>query len=600
MHTNKNSIRNKLIARGRIVLFLILLMIVASQLVIGILKNTSNELVIEYNEMMSIQEFKLSLHHLLLQTNKSNFFENEDAKEFLHVLLHQAHEKFDVARQTLTDSHNSIILNNFLPKLQNLDSLVVTLNENENTRSEKYREQVLEINAEIYSALRQIDLILAESKLETNQIVETNKAAFRHSTLTILLLGIFVLLIFIVVGLNFVNKLTKPIDDFVTTTKRIIGGEKNIRVTVDTGDEFSTLANYFNQMLESQVKTTVSKSYLDNILTNMFDSLIVTDNELKIRSINQSALDLLGYKYADLAGKPLGIIFGETDEQEQQLSNEKIKTWQKKITNRKSFMHASGKKIPVLISCALLKSGNDKSNGLIIVGHDLTESVKIERELEQSRKQRQIDINDAQEEERMRIATDLHDGLGQMLTAISYTTHEFQNIDEKDYQAKEKLIIKIQEQIDNAIRESKNIAQNLIPLVLKDFGLVVAIQNLIARANEMYDIRFSFNAFDFNERIDMKLEKSLYRICQESLNNILKHSGAKNANYQIFMQDDRIVLVIDDDGNGFDMENIDTNSSSGIGLVSMRERVQAFEGSLSIDSQLGNGTELIIEVPCRK
>ena len=282
------------------------------------------------------------------------------------------------------------------------------------------------------------------------------------------------------------------------------------------------------------------------------------------------------------------------------LSEKEIIARQKLINKMNYFIHSSGKKIPALISCTVLKTDGGESDGLIIVGHDLTKKKEIENKLEQSRKQSRIDINEAQEEERMRIATDLHDGLGQLLTSVSYTTQEFQNLDASNIDKKDELINKIQEQIDQAISESKNLAHNLIPIVLKDFGLIVAIQNLINRANEMYDIHFIFNAFDYNERIDVKLEKALYRICQESLNNIVKHSKAKNAHFQIFKQDEQIVLVIDDDGIGFNYKPLKEQSSKGIGLVSMRERVHAFEGTFGIDSELGKGTEIIIEVPINK
>ena len=131
--------------------------------------------------------------------------------------------------------------------------------------------------------------------------------------------------------------------------------------------------------------------------------------------------------------------------------------------------------------------------------------------------------------------------------------------------------------------------------------MIVAIENLIRKANELYDTKFQFNAFDFNERIDPKLEKALYRICQESVNNIIKHARAKNAMFQILRQNQTIVLVIEDDGGGFDPEfkGKDTNNA-GIGLISMKERVVAFDGTLTINSSPDFGTEIIIEIPCRK
>ncbi|MBC8320952.1 MAG: PAS domain-containing protein [Bacteroidetes bacterium] len=597
MQTNKTTIRKKLIIRGQIILLLILLMIAATQIVVNILKKTSNEFVIEYHEINAIQELKLSLYQLLIQANKYSFSYNPDDQTFFLILTHQAHQKLSDCKQIITKSHSLQIIDDFSQRLQNIENFsIMFFSINKEDKSGRQRDVLEKINQEINDGLNQLDIILIETNLETEAYAKTNKTVFKHSTYTMLILGVIIVLVFIIGGLNFINNLTKPIQDFVDTTERIISGDRNIKVNINTGDEFSILANSFNLMLDSLEKTTVSKSYLDNILKNMFDSLIVTDNKLMIRSINESASSLLGLPKSWYKGKSLSVLFGK--EIITQQGEHDINSWKKIIKNMDYFLHSSGNSIPALISCATLKNDSGKIDGLVIVGHDLTVKKEIEQKLEHSRKQRQIDINEAQEEERMRIASDLHDGLGQMLTAISYTTEEFQYFDKANNDEREKLINKMVEQLDHAIKESKNIAQNLIPIVLKDFGLIVAINNLINRANEMYDINFSFNAFDYKERIDVKLEKALYRICQESLNNIVKHSMAKNANYQIFKQDDFIVMVIDDDGIGFKVELLE--EQKGIGLISMRERVNAFEGNFSIDSQIGEGTEIIIEIPCIK
>lgn len=603
MTQSKNTLRKKLINRGRMVLVLIILMVVASQIVVKVLRNTADEFLLEYNEMNAMQELKLSLYQLLLHTNSYTLTEKFANQEPFKILIYHAREKLSNCKLTITDSHDTDILNTFGTRLNKIESQSETLIAlNQEDRKTRQQQILKEINEEINEGLDQIDLILIETKQETKVYVETSKTVFRHSNLTIFLLGLSVILIIIIAGLKFINNLTKPIQHFVATTKRIISGDRGIKVKIDTGDEFSILANSFNLMMDSLEKSTVSRSYLDNILKNMFDSLIVTDNQLRIRSVNQSAATLLGHSKVWFDNKPIGVIFGEKNntDREELLNQQEIKVQQKLINNMNYFMHRSGKKIPALISCSVLKTDSGESDGLIIVGHDLTIKREIERKLEKSRSERQIAINEAQEEERMRIATDLHDGLGQMLTAVSYTTQEFQTLDTSNKIDRDKLISKMQEQINQAIRESKNLAHNLIPIILKDFGLIVAINDLIERANEMYDISFSFNAYDYNERIDVKLEKALYRICQESLNNIVKHSKARVANYQIFKQDNLIILVIDDDGIGFNTEAVEEKGIKGIGLASMHERVQAFEGTFSVDSKIGDGTEIIIEIPCRK
>jgi len=204
-------------------------------------------------------------------------------------------------------------------------------------------------------------------------------------------------------------------------------------------------------------------------------------------------------------------------------------------------------------------------------------------------------INEAQENERLRIATDIHDGMGQMLTGISYTIQELECDEKTDIPVIEKL----QNQVNNTIQEAKSIAQNLTPIMIKDFGLVAAIQNLVDRTNQSNEVKIVFNAYDFEKRIDAKLEKGIYRITQEAINNIIKHSKAKSATIQLFRDAGQIVLVVEDDGVGFKVgDPLNKDAISGIGLISMRERVYAFDGVFSIDSQPGNGTEIMVELPC--
>jgi len=120
--------------------------------------------------------------------------------------------------------------------------------------------------------------------------------------------------------------------------------------------------------------------------------------------------------------------------------------------------------------------------------------------------------------------------------------------------------------------------------------------NFEAAFKSSKEINIEFNAFDFDERIDQKLEKALFRISQEALNNIIKHSKAKNAIFQLFKADDLITLTIEDDGIGFDPENLN-EQNKGIGLLSIKERVYSFNGTLTMNSRINEGTELIIEIP---
>jgi PAS domain S-box-containing protein len=330
----------------------------------------------------------------------------------------------------------------------------------------------------------------------------------------------------------------------------------------------------------------------------MLEPLIVTDARGIVQSVNQVTLEILKYESEDLIGKNLfAILQPESDICISDGNNENNsfrlgKSEQKLLTK-------DGREIPVLLSVSTINDDSGAMQQYIFVAHDLTEKIISERIIENERKEKLIAIHDAQEEEKFRIAVDLHDGLGQILTATSYS---FQNLfgelkkDDAEYQKNVNLVTN---QIDNAVRETKIIARNLIPLALKDFGLLVAVNNLVEQASQRSRISFSFDSYNFTSRIDAKLEKALFRIFQEATNNIIKHSRAQTASFQINKYDDAIVISIEDDGIGFDLNKLTVEKKQkGIGLMGMRERILAFNGSFTINSKPGSGTEILIEIPC--
>ena len=590
-------------ASGLVVLLLIVLMIIASQVVAGLFKDTSNKLVVEYNELNAVEELKMSFSNLLISTTSYAVYGNEKEEVYFKLLIHQAEEKLEVCKTILTESHDLVLLRKFEKLIEDVETHGFELFQLKLPKDEQQIKLVVsEISKHINEGIIDIDDLLSETKTEINEYIHINNTVIKHSTITILSLGLIISLVILFGGWLIIRSLTRPIKELVTTTNKISSGDRKAKVKIDTKDEFHTLAESFNKMLDNLIETTVSKDYLDNILKNMFDALLVTDENMHIRSVNQAAAKMLGYSKSEMIEKHIKVLFQNSSDEVNSIYNDSnnLEVHAGEINNMDYLVSKSGKRLPALISCAILKDQDGQSNGLIIVCHDLTEKNVIKEKLEHSRKERLIDINEAEEEERIRIATDLHDGLGQMLTAISYAVQEIMPEDGESILVRER-VERIQLQIDKAIIETKNLAHNLSPIVLKDFGMIVAIENLIIRANELYETRFRFDAFDFTNRIDPKREKVLYRICQESLNNIVKHAQAKNATYQIFWQDTSVVLVIEDDGVGFDSKAMEASSDgSGIGLISMRERVLAFDGNFSISSQPGSGTEIIVEIPCPK
>lgn len=234
---------------------------------------------------------------------------------------------------------------------------------------------------------------------------------------------------------------------------------------------------------------------------------------------------------------------------------------------------------------------------------DVTKRNQIEQELIDEKNSRISDVLNAQDEERHRIAAELHDGLVQHLTGIFLQVENFKN---KIPKIQDKLIFKeihhIQKLINNVINETKNISYNLMPSIFHDFGLNSALKQLCKKIEKSSKIKINVNTLNFNVTTSKKLNLCFYRIVQEAMNNILKHAQATTVDIQIFNSKKSCFLILEDNGKGFDINKIykRKNKKYSMGLTNMEDRIREFGGKIKINSSEISGTAIIIEVPLKK
>jgi signal transduction histidine kinase len=205
---------------------------------------------------------------------------------------------------------------------------------------------------------------------------------------------------------------------------------------------------------------------------------------------------------------------------------------------------------------------------------------------------------DAQEDERRRLARELHDGLGQVLTAIKFSIEILEDAPNLTAQDRERLS-DIRAQLEAAMKEVREISSNLMPSVLEDFGLSPALESLCHQTAKSTGLTVRFQTQGVVERLPSSVETGLYRIAQEALTNAAKHAEATEVEVQLFTRDRSLWLTVEDDGKGFDVEggNVRRTTPGRIGLVSMKERVAALGGILTIETRPGAGTEILVELP---
>ena len=203
-------------------------------------------------------------------------------------------------------------------------------------------------------------------------------------------------------------------------------------------------------------------------------------------------------------------------------------------------------------------------------------------------------ISLAQEQERKRIAQDLHDSLGSVLSAAKLKLAELKE-NRPDISTDEKFQAGIG-LLNEAAAELRNISHNIMPATLSKLGLVPALKNLSEKISSGKGLQVYFMVHGMNERLNEQTEISVYRIVLELVNNVVKHAGATKATVQLVRFPGQINITVEDNGIGFDTGRM-TEERTGIGLGNVAARVEYLRGTLDIDSSPGKGTTVIVDIP---
>lgn len=219
---------------------------------------------------------------------------------------------------------------------------------------------------------------------------------------------------------------------------------------------------------------------------------------------------------------------------------------------------------------------------------DTAERLFLEKTLAQQ--QRTEAILEAEDRERLRIARDLHDGIGQMLAAARMALGNFL--------AKKKLENQhIQNSLDlleESIKEIREISHNMMPGALTKLGLSTALKQFVNKINALGVLQIELQIIGVKERLSEKIETMLYRVVQEILSNIIRHAEATKVSIELVKHENELVLVVEDNGKGFDGKAPENN---GIGIKNIATRVEYLNGSVNFDSAIGRGTSVIVEIP---
>lgn len=328
-------------------------------------------------------------------------------------------------------------------------------------------------------------------------------------------------------------------------------------------------------------------------------------NDGQVVFISRKFLELLGCDEQDLT-RPLSEIL-TSDEGQQQYLKEIFKSNRKNIRAEEiKIKTEEGHELWLDMSIIPMHQ-TSLEQSILILCSDITERKHNQLKIEQLTKQNYDEIMrqkqlqasqivEGQEEERKRIAKDIHDGIGQMLTALKFNIESI-NLKNKDKTAEK--IAYLKELASDLIKGVRTATFNLTPPELSDHGIVPALHKMTMELSKLTGKNILFeNKTRRNLRFDSLAETNIYRVVQEAINNAIKYADANYILLTLNHSDGILSVVIDDDGKGFDPEALEkrpkNSSEGGMGLFFMKERIGYINGRLFINSILGSGTRVTI------
>ncbi|MGI9543134.1 MAG: PAS domain-containing sensor histidine kinase, partial [Cyclobacteriaceae bacterium] len=330
-----------------------------------------------------------------------------------------------------------------------------------------------------------------------------------------------------------------------------------------------------------------TQTYLD--IAEVIFVIIGTDQN--IRMINKRGCEILEYKEDELIGKNWfdTIIKEEVRDEVKAGFVDVIEEKREVRRQTESFVVTkSGKELIMAWSNTVIRDKEGRPVATLSSGSDLTAIRNAEVEAE-------LAVIRGQELERKRIAEELHDGVGSLLSAVKLNFDHLADHIRKD---DELSIIsdKLNDLLLNAMDEIRSISHNLKPSTIDTFGLVNTLEDLCKDISNTQSTLVNFQSFGLDKRLDYIQEIGLYRIAQELINNSVKHANARRIDVKLIEHQSYVLMMVEDDGIGFDSKQ---HSNGGMGLKNIDSRVRSLKGSYDIDALAGRGTLITVEIPKR-
>ena len=364
-----------------------------------------------------------------------------------------------------------------------------------------------------------------------------------------------------------------------------IGSE--IGIAIDNARLFQN-----EQLIAEQLR--ISEKKYRELFESAHDAIVVQDLTGDVIMTNRAFAALTGYTQEELMGMNVSSFLPEAG---LKLAREtKRKLLQGEIINQPFEQHLikkDGTEAILKLSTSPIVS-NGRIAGFQHIARDITEEKRMEENLRFYLRQ----VSRAQEEERKRIARELHDDTAQGLVALSRRLDDLVSTSEDLSPHDIELLEELREQTNRILEGVRRFSQDLRPSILDDLGLLPALEWLTSDLSQHFGIAIATAVVGPERRFSLEAELLLFRIAQEALRNVWRHSDASRAWVTVEFDEGKATLTITDNGKGFELPRRleDLASDGKLGLAGMQERAQLLGGSFTIQSEPGKGTVITVEV----
>ena len=391
-------------------------------------------------------------------------------------------------------------------------------------------------------------------------------------------------------------------DDKYKTKKQLINELSDSRKRIDELEENVKNTAAINEDVAGQSETektfTVLNKYLQSIIDCSLDMIVVVDKDRRIVDFNKAACETFGYSKEEIIGKHVHILYFNNEEG-LYISSQIVKNGM--FIGEIQNIRKNGEVFTSFLSSAVMRDENGEIVGIVGNSRDITGQKQSEAEIRASQEQLRAlteYLHQVREKERTFIAREIHDELGQALTALKMDVSWIErNLPEKSELLPEK-IKSMSEIIDGTLKTTKEMVYELRPTILDDFGLEAALEWHAKEFQNRTEITCEIHTELKGLTLEQNRSTTIFRIFQESLTNVARHSNATRVKANVKEDNGNLVLRVEDNGKGITEEQI--NDSKSFGLFGMRERLILLKGKLKISSVKDKGTKVVATVPLER